>query len=107
MRLDRDGGTWISTMLPKSGDSQIVHHADLTLSETGDLEGKLTVSFTGLKAMELRMGERNDDDADKQKTLEDEVKTYIPAAIELELTNKPDWINSWSPLVAEFKFKVP
>lgn len=106
-RLDKDGGTWISTMLPKSSDSQIIHHANLTLSETGDLEGKLTASFTGLKAMELRMDERNDDDADKKKTLEDEVKAYVPAAVELELTNKPDWTNSWAPLVAEFTFKVP
>jgi hypothetical protein len=107
MRLDKDGGTWITTMLPKSSDSQIIHRASLTLSDTGDLEGKLTVSFTGLKAMDLRVDERHDDDADKKKTLEDEVKAYVPAAVELELTNKPDWTNSETPLVAEFKFKVP
>ena len=107
MRLDKDGGAWIKTVLPKSSDSQIIHRADLTLSDTGDLEGKLTASFTGLKAMELRVNERNDDDTDKKKTLEDEVKAYVPVAVELELTNKPDWTDSEAPLVAEFKFKVP
>ena len=93
-------------MLPKSSDSQITRHAELALSETGDIEGKLTVSFTGLKAMELRREERDDDEADKKKTLEDEVKSYIPAASTLELVNKPNWTSSSSPLIAEFKLKV-
>ena len=106
LKLDKDGGNWIRTALPKSGDSQIIRHAELALSETGDIEGKLTVSFTGLKAMELRREERNDDETDKKKTLEDEVKSYIPVASTLELVNKPDWTSSSLPLIAEFKVKV-
>jgi hypothetical protein len=93
-------------MLPKSGDSRTIHKAELTLSETGDLEGKLTVTFTGLKAMELRTEERNEDDAAKKKTLEDEIKADIPVASDIELTNTPEWKSSSTPLVAEFKLKV-
>jgi len=106
LRVDKDGGTWIQTMLPKSSASRTIRKADLTLSATGDLEGKLTVTFTGLAAMELRREERDEDEADRKKTLEEEVKTYIPVASELELTNKPDWTSSSAPLVAEFKLKV-
>jgi Domain of Unknown Function with PDB structure (DUF3857)/Transglutaminase-like superfamily len=106
LRLDKDGGTWIQTTIPKSSDSQIIRHAELALSETGDIEGKLTVTFTGLKGMELRREERDDDEADKKKTLEDEVKSYIPAASTLELVNKPNWTSSSSPLIAEFTLKV-
>jgi Domain of Unknown Function with PDB structure (DUF3857)/Transglutaminase-like superfamily len=106
-QLDKDGGTWIRTMMTESSDSQTVRKADLTLSETGDLEGKLTVTFTGLEAMQRRLDERHEDDADRKKFLEDEVKEYIPAASEVELTNQPDWKSSTPPLVAEFKLKIP
>jgi hypothetical protein len=106
LRLDKDGGTWITTMLPKSSDSQIVRHAELVLSETGDIEGKLTVTFTGLKAMDLRREERDEDETARRKALEDEVKGFIPAASDIELTNRPDWTSSSSPFLAEFKLRV-
>ena len=107
LRLDKDGGTWVSTTLPKSEDSRVIHKADLTLSDSGDLEGKLTVTYTGLEAMRRRVEERNDDDTDRKKYLEDEVRSAIPAAGELELSNQPEWKSSDRPLVAEFNLKIP
>lgn len=108
LRLDKDGGTWIETSLPASADSRIERKAKLKFDEsTGGLEGTLSVSFTGLEGWQRRVEERNEDDAAKRKYLEDEVKECIPAAIELELTNKPDWTNSDTPLVAEYTLKVP
>ena len=106
LRLDKEGGTWITTMVPKSNASRTIHKADLTLSETGDLEGKVTVTFTGLKAMDLRLDERNEDEAAKKKVLEDEVKADVPIASDVELTNSPDWTSSSTPLIAEFKLRV-
>jgi len=80
----------------------------LKLAEaTGGLEGKLRVTFTGLEALERRLEERNADEADRQAFLEEQVREYIPAAIEVELTNKPDWSSSAPTLVAEFDLKVP
>jgi hypothetical protein len=107
LRLDKDGGIWVHTTLPESSDSRIERKADLTLSDTGDLEGKLSVVFTGLEAMERRRQERNQDETDRKKFLEDQAKEYIPAASEIELTNKPDWSNSSVPLVTEYHVKVP
>jgi hypothetical protein len=107
LRLDKDGGSWIRTAIPQSADSRIVRKADLTLLETGDIEGKLAVSFTGLEALQWRVEERHEDEADRRKVLEDLAKEYIPVACEVELTNKPDWINSSAPLLAEFKLKIP
>ena len=74
LRLDKEGGTWIQTPLPESSTSQISRTAKLTLSETGDLEGTLTVTFTGLEGMERRLQERNEDEADRKKFIEDEAK---------------------------------
>ena len=47
------------------------------------------------------------DETDRNKFLEDEAKQYVPAAIEVELTNKPDWSSSASSLTAEYKLKIP
>jgi hypothetical protein len=107
LRLDKDGGSWIQTATPKSADSRILRKADLTLSETGDIEGKVSITFTGLEALRWRVEERHEDEADRKKVLEDLAKEYIPATCEVELTNKPDWASSSLPLIAEFKLKVP
>ena len=107
LRLDKDGGTWIQSTLPQSSESQIQRTAKLQLSDTGDLEGKVTVTFTGLEAMSRRVEERHSDDVDRKKFLEEQVKEYIPAAVELDLSNHPEWKSSSQPLVAEFNLKIP
>ena len=107
LKLDKDGGSWLQTTLPASTESGIRRKGDLKLSDTGDLEGKLTVTFTGLEGSHRRVEERLADDAARKKYLEDEVKESIPAASEVELTNQPDWKSSTPPLVAEFTLKVP
>ena len=107
LRLDKDGGTWVHTTLPESSESRIERNAALNLSETGDLEGNLTITFVGLEAMQRRVEKRNEDESEKQKFLEDEAKEYVPAASEIDLTNKPDWGSSSTPLVAEYKVRIP
>jgi hypothetical protein len=108
LRLDKDGGTWVKTDLPESSTSRIERTAHLNLSaETGGLEGKLVLTFTGLEAMRRRVEERNQDDTERKTFLEDGVKEYIPVASEVGLANKPDWTSSDSSLVAEFDVKIP
>lgn len=107
LRLDKDGGSWIMTTLPPSSDSRIERNAKLKLSDTGDLEGTVTITYTGLEAMYRRLGLRNSDDVARKNFLEDELKEQVPVAIELDLTNKPDWTSSETPLVAEFHLRVP
>jgi hypothetical protein len=78
----------------------------LRLSDTGDLEGKLTVTYTGLEAMYYRLDLRHSDDVERKKFLEDRVREQVPGTVEAELTNKPDWSGSEAPLVAEFDLKI-
>lgn len=106
LKLDRDGGTWIDTPLLESADSAIRRKAELKLDETGELAGKLTVTYTGLEASLRRVDERFADDAEHKKYLEDEVKEAVPVACDVELTKQPDWKSSSVPLVAEFDLKV-
>jgi hypothetical protein len=107
LRLDKDGGTWIQTTLPQASESRIERVGKLKLSETGDLEGKVTLTYTGLEAMYHRLDERHADDVARKKYLEDRVQSQIEAGSEVELTNKPDWTSSETPLVAEFNLKIP
>jgi len=107
LKLDKDGGTWVTTSLPDSADSQIERKADLKLTQEGSLEGKLKVTYSGLEAASLRVEERNQDETTRKKLLEDQVRYSVPAAVEVELTNKPDWSTADSKLVAEFDLKVP
>lgn len=106
LRLDKDGGSWVTTSFPSSSDSVVNRVAELHMADTGGLQGKLTVTYTGLEAMWRRMDQRYADDADKKKFLEDEVKSWVPVGIDVELSNKPDWKSSSANMVAQFDFKA-
>jgi TonB dependent receptor len=97
MKLDKEGGTWIATIWPESTSSQIQRTADLKLNDEGTLEGTVKLAFTGLEGWSRRVRERNEDSESRKKYLEEELKAYVPMAIEAELTNQPDWKVDWTP----------
>jgi hypothetical protein len=107
MLLNKDGGQWVQTNLPDSSSAKTERKAALALSEEGNLEGKLTVTFGGMEALELRTEERDQDDAGRKIVLEDLIKESIPTGIDVDLTNKPDWTTASSTLVAEYHLRVP
>ncbi|MGH9494143.1 MAG: DUF3857 domain-containing protein [Candidatus Sulfotelmatobacter sp.] len=106
LKLSKDGGTWLRTDLPASSESGVQRKAELKLADTGDLEGKLTVTYSGLEASQRRVEERLVDDTERKKFVEDEVKEAIPIACDVELTNQPDWKSSEPTLVAQFSLKI-
>jgi Domain of Unknown Function with PDB structure (DUF3857)/Transglutaminase-like superfamily len=107
LKLDKDGGSWVTTTMPESAESRIVRKADLKMSEDGTLSGKVQVTFSGLEALSRRLEMRHEDDTDRKKYLEDQVREYVPVGIDVDLTNKPDWSTSAPTLVAEYDLKVP
>ena len=106
IKLDKEGGVWLQTDIPDSNFSGIERKADLKLDLSGDLEGKVVVTYSGLEAAQRRVEENLVDDTDRKKYLEDDLRGAIPVACDVELTNHPDWQNSDSNLVAEFSLKV-
>src|SRR5262249_18572422 len=103
----KDGGVWVKTKLADSSASRVSRNAELKLGTDGVLEGKLTITFTGLEAMGRRLDQRNDDATAHKMFLEHEVKQYIPAEAEIQLTNQSEWTSSDAPLSAEFSLKIP
>jgi len=107
LKLDKDGGKWITTSLPDSDAARVERKGDFKLLEDGSLEGKVTVTWTGLEGMWRRTEQRNEDETSRKKFLEDDVKESIELGSEVELASQPDWKSSETPLSAEFTVKVP
>jgi transglutaminase-like putative cysteine protease len=107
LKLDKDGGSFIKTALPESALSKIDRKAEMKMLDDGSLAGKVTVTFSGLEAMSRRMEVRNEDEAERKKFLEDQLREYIPVGVDVDLTNKPEWTNASLPLVANYDLKVP
>jgi hypothetical protein len=107
LRVNKDGGDWVTTPLTPAADSRVVCNGKLRLSAQGTLEGKLTLTFSGLEALSLRLDERHGDAADRKLYLEQVVEGLVPVGIEVHLTNTPDWDSSAPTLVAEYDLKVP
>ncbi len=107
LKLDKEGGKWITTSLPGSETTRIERKADLKLLEDGSLEGKVTVTWTGLEGTLRRAEQRNQDETSRKKYLEDDLKASIVMGSEVELTSQPDWKSADEPLKAEFRVKVP
>jgi hypothetical protein len=106
LRLDKDGGAWVTTTVPDASVSNIARKADLKMTDQGTLEGQVTVTFSGLEALSIRLELRNQDEAARTKYIEDVVREFIPVIIDVELKNKPDWSSSSPTLVGEFEIKV-
>jgi hypothetical protein len=106
LRLDKDGGSFVTTPIPAAEKSRIERKAALKF-DRGTLTGVLTVTYTGLEASWRRLSERDEDDTDRKAFLKEEVQRFVPTGIEAKLTNQPDWSTAEAPLVAEFELRVP
>ena len=57
--------------------------------------------------MQRRLRKERNEDSRSQKFLEDEAKEFVPAAIEVELTNNQSGAVLALSLIAEYKLKIP
>ena len=61
--------------------------ANLKLDPDGNLAGKFNISFSGQDALDHRMASYDEDDAGRRKTLETEIKSWLPANAVVEITS--------------------
>ncbi len=106
--VDKNKVEWIDTPLLSSNETQQQLTAHLKLNEeTGELEGRVSVRYTGVLSSYMRRLQNLEDDAAHKKYLEDQLKQMIPLVSEVELKSKVDWKSSSPELVAEFEIKIP
>ncbi|MGC2282570.1 MAG: hypothetical protein WA603_21335, partial [Candidatus Acidiferrales bacterium] len=106
LRLGKKGTDTVTVPLPTSAEATIVRDADLTVDEDGLASGKLTVDFTGQKAALWRESIHLQDDTGRKKTLEDEIKTWLPAGSNFELTKLDNWDKTDMPVHIEGTVKL-
>jgi hypothetical protein len=107
LRLGKKGTDTVTVPLPTSAEATIVRDADLTVDEDGLASGKLTVDFTGQKAALWRESIHLQDETGRKKTLEDEIKKWLPAGSNFELTKLGNWDKTDMPLHVEGTVKLP
>jgi Domain of Unknown Function with PDB structure (DUF3857) len=106
LRLSKKANDIVAIPLPPSAEATVARHADLTIDEDGLATGKLAVDFTGQKAALWREGTHLQDDTGRKKTLEDEIKTWLPPGSNFELTKLDNWDKTDVPLHVEGTVKL-
>jgi len=106
LKLDKQGGQFVITTQTAPSDAVIQRVAKLAMEDDGQVEGKLTVTFSGQEALLRRLEGDDGDEAEHKKSLLDEAKGWVTAGATVELTNSPDWTGPETPLVAEFNIKM-
>ncbi|HEY6307604.1 MAG TPA: DUF3857 domain-containing protein [Candidatus Angelobacter sp.] len=107
LKLDKKGGTFVDVPMATYQMALIRRSADLSLEADGTLQGEITVQFNGSEALERRLEALDTDEAGKRKSLEDEVKEWLPHGADTKLKSAQGWEVSDDPLQARFTIAVP
>jgi hypothetical protein len=77
------------------------------LQPDGELKGTVTLSFTGIEALEHRLATLETDDAGRNKNLEQELRDRLPKESVVKLTDSQGWTIATAPLSATFSVTIP
>ncbi|HEX3586100.1 MAG TPA: transglutaminase domain-containing protein [Candidatus Angelobacter sp.] len=105
LKYGKAGGGFITTPQPESA---LLHRtARMSLGVDGALSGELSVDFNGEEALAHRLDALDQDEAGRRKSLEDEVKGWLPQDAVVKLQEARGWETTDAPLNARFKIEVP
>jgi hypothetical protein len=83
-----------------SSEAVVRRSAELIVDDEGNVEGDVRLEFEGQEALLWRLDERNGDDAQRRKSLEDWLKAILPDNSECTLTASDGWTKSEGPVTA-------
>ena len=98
IRLGKKPNDFVDVPGTLSSEATMVRHADLSLDADGLATGKLTVDFTGQQAALWRGSTHLQDETGRKKTLEDDIKGWLPSGSSFELTKIDNWDKTEQPL---------
>jgi transglutaminase-like putative cysteine protease len=107
IRVDRMQGDIGFTPKAESKDAVTQRHAELKLDPDGNLDGNLTITFDGQEALVRRLKAIDQDEAARDKDLEEAVQHLLPQGAVVKLLSRESWENSEAPLKAQFQIQVP
>ena len=98
VRWDEVGGGVLEVHAPASESVAVERTAELKLKLDGGLEGTLEIVFTGEEALDWRLLAADKDEAGRRKLLEDEIKSWAPSGVTIDLNTVTGWQDSEQPL---------
>jgi len=107
LRLGKKPNDFVAVPLTLSTDATLVRDADVSIDADGVATGKLSLDFTGQEAALHREREHLQDDTGRKKSLEDEVKAWLPAGATFDVTKIDNWDKTDLPLHVEGTLKIP
>ena len=107
IRTSKSGGTIVQTPALNTTDATLVRNADLTMDASGNVTGRLQVDFTGEEAAVRRTDHHKEDETARKKSLEEEIKHWLPADASYELTAVEHWDDTTQPFRVEGTVKLP
>jgi hypothetical protein len=107
LKLDKDGGQWITTPAPRPADAVTRRSAALELSADGAVEGKLEIRYSGHEAAWRIQELRYVDAETRRQFLQDEVRQTLATRAEVALVREPDWNDSDGIIEVTYQIKLP
>ncbi len=104
LQFSKVGGGFRTT--PKPETSLIHRVAKVSLDPDGELNGEITVNFEGEDALDHRLDALDEDEAGRRKSLEEEVRTWLPRGSVVKLQDSQGWELMDAPLIAHFKITI-
>lgn len=100
LRVDNSS---ISVTTPQrtEADAQIIRNADVSFGADGTTTGKLFIDFVGQEAAIRRGTNSREDDAGRKRNLQNEIKDWLPAGSQFEITSNGPWDDNTKPLHVE------
>jgi hypothetical protein len=106
VRVSSKPSDFVTSPDPKIDDAVITRTADISIDADGAATGKISVDFGGQFAALRREEGRKDDETAHKKTTEDDIKKWLPADANFELTKLDNWDKTDQPLHVEGTVKV-
>jgi hypothetical protein len=105
LRATAEGG-FLDTQGPQAGEALIERRLQLDLDSDGILRGTFQVRFHGREALGRRLVALLDSEAERHRSIEEELRSLLPPQATLKLGSVAGWSDPSGPLVAEGTVEV-
>ena len=107
IKVSKDGSEMITTPSPLPENATMIRHAEVTIDNDMEMNGKLSIDFTGMEAAARRLQNRDEDEAGRKKVFADEIKDWLSVNATFEVTSISNWDDVEKPIHVEGTVKVP
>lgn len=100
---------WSYFIMPPAGADRasVLRSARATLDEEGSLRGRITVTFEGGEALERQLFALQTDDSGRNKSMEEEVTSWLPPQSSVKMLSSQGWQQTGGPVIVDFEISVP